>query len=61
MLNVSEIVGLLGLVLFMVGYLNKSKAWSKTIKNLGFALMAIHIIFDACLGGYDGWMGNPHR
>lgn len=60
-LNVTSTIGLIGLILLIVGLLNKSKSWSKRIITIGTALMAVHIITDAGLGFYDGITGNPHR
>lgn len=61
MIYISSIIGFIGFVLFLIGYFNKTKSWSKTLLTIGFIFMALHIVHDVVLGAYDGWVGNPHR
>lgn len=61
LLSVSSIIGFIGFVLFVIGLINKNKSWGNKITTVGSILMAIHIVIDASMGGYDGFMGNPHK
>ncbi len=57
----TSIVGFVGLILYLVGWLNRNKKWSHVFMNLGAIIMAISILIDCFLGFYDGFVGNPAR
>lgn len=61
MLYFSNFVGVIGLVIYIIGWIYQNKNWSHRAKKIGVFIMAVHIIFDCSLGIYDGFTGHAYR
>lgn len=61
MQKLTSTIGLLGMILYLLGLMNKSKSWSNSVMTIGSGLMAISIIIDCSVGFYDGFTGLPKR
>lgn len=53
-----ELFGFIGLFLLIISYFKRESKWSNNLRNIGFCFMALHIIYEAGCGFYDGISGN---
>lgn len=57
--NVSEIISLLGFIIFLVGVFNRSKPWGQRLLIIGGFCMALPHFYDVATGFGEGYLGNP--